>query len=314
MARSHATNGQEPVTAAARADGGDLADVANAVFLNPIPGVGDQTHDIRWSGDAAFAGAGVAVAHAPASAGAVLHAALKPETVALADGEDLPTAMTGRDRRTTASAAAWPGAHADLVDGDILPDPAKFTGEILVDASPGLVEPTPFRFYFDGASDKEITGWIMRTDRPSRRCLVALREGDRVLARSVASRFRPDLALAGIGDGCCAFAIPMPAILLDGDQHLLEIIEESSGFRLTGEPIRWRSNRNSGEAGLSHMSERTAGARLADLRQRPDAEVASKAVEAWMDGEMASPSAPELANGTRKDRRQLPRHRFADSP
>jgi hypothetical protein len=63
MARSHATNGQEPVTAAARAHGADLADVSNAVILNPIPRDGDQTYDIRWSDDAAFAGAGTAVAH-----------------------------------------------------------------------------------------------------------------------------------------------------------------------------------------------------------------------------------------------------------
>ena len=237
---------------------------ANAVPLNPIPADAYEIDDFPGSGDAVLAATGGAVAHAPAR---------------------------GRDE-------ARPGARGGLVDGGLLPDPAKPAHEILMEAAPGLPEPTPFEFYFDGASHKEITGWIMRNDKPSRRCLVALQEGDRVLARTVASRFRPDLALAGIGDGCCAFAIPMPAILLDGCEHLLEIIEESTGFRLTADPIRWRSDRNSGQAGLSHMSERIDGARLVDLRQRPDAEVAIKAVGARMDDRVAPPSGAESANCT----------------
>ena len=84
----------------------------------------------------------------------------------------------------------------------------------------------------------------MQRDEPSHRCVVALREDERVLARTVASRFRPDLAAAGVGDGCYAFNLAMPRSLLDGQEHLLEIIEQDTGFSLTAEPVLWRSGRD----------------------------------------------------------------------
>src|SRR5205814_7596814 len=100
---------------------------------------------------------------------------------------------------------------------------------------------TNFRAHLDEVSDTEISGWIMQREEPSHRCVVALREDERVLARTVASRFRPDLAAAGVGDGCYAFNLAMPRSLLDGEEHLLEIIEQDTGFPLTADPVRWRS-------------------------------------------------------------------------
>lgn len=99
----------------------------------------------------------------------------------------------------------------------------------------------PFRWFVDRISDTEISGWIMQLDEPSRHCVVAVKKDNEVLARAVASRFREDLVTAGIGDGCHAFLMPMPRSLLDGDEHVIEIVEEGTGFLLTGQPLRWRA-------------------------------------------------------------------------
>jgi glycosyltransferase involved in cell wall biosynthesis len=99
------------------------------------------------------------------------------------------------------------------------------------------------RFHIDEVSESRIGGWVIRSDEPSHRCLIAVKEGDRVIARTVASQFRADLAQAGIGDGFHAFSVATPRSLLDGAEHLIEIIEQDSGVALTATPIRWRSER-----------------------------------------------------------------------
>ena len=98
-----------------------------------------------------------------------------------------------------------------------------------------------FRCFIDEVSDKGVSGWIVMPEQPSRRCIVVLREGDRSLARTIASQFRPDLRSAGIGDGCHAFDLVLPRSLLDGNEHLLDVIEQESGSALNDEPIRWSS-------------------------------------------------------------------------
>jgi len=54
----------------------------------------------------------------------------------------------------------------------------------------------PLRAFVDQVLGNEISGWVMLSEQPSRRCVVALREGRGELSRAVASQFRPDLLLA----------------------------------------------------------------------------------------------------------------------
>ena len=133
---------------------------------------------------------------------------------------------------------------SDSVSGNLsdFPD-ATGAGDAGPAAVPAAIvfKPPPFRYFLDEVSDNGVGGWITKRDEPEYRCIVALKEGGRVLARAVASRFREDLLFAGIGDGCYAFSLEMPRSLLDGEDHLLDIVEEESGFALTGEPRRWRS-------------------------------------------------------------------------
>jgi hypothetical protein len=100
---------------------------------------------------------------------------------------------------------------------------------------------TSFRYHVDEISSGSIEGWLMAPHHPSRHYAVALKEGDRVHARVVASRFREDLVSAGIGDGCYSFQLSLPPSLFDGAEHLLDLVEEETGFHLTSESIRWRS-------------------------------------------------------------------------
>ena len=122
------------------------------------------------------------------------------------------------------------------------------------DPTPTLDDSTDqavFRWYLDCISDREIAGWIMMPSRPQHRCGILVRDGERIIAQTAASNFRTDLAQAGIGDGCCGFILPTPKVLLDGEEHVLDLIEEETGFVLTAEPIRWRYELPTGVAALS---------------------------------------------------------------
>jgi hypothetical protein len=155
---------------------------------------------------------------------------------------------------------------------------------------PGAAQATDFRFYIDEVSDKQIEGWIIRTEQPLRRCVVALREGDHILARAIASRFRADLTSAGIGDGHHSFAIPTPPPLLDGEEHLLEIVEQESGIRLTPGPIRWRAERAATHRAIDGMG--------AGLGRQISLETQSRLTSARSDTGAAHPFVPEAERVT----------------
>jgi glycosyltransferase involved in cell wall biosynthesis len=146
--------------------------------------------------------------------------------------------------------------HIFDVRGD---DPAASAASAAsaVAAESAVLEPSPvasemtFRWYLDEITDKEVAGWIIPHNAPLRHCTVALKEGGTVLSRAVASQFRADLLSAGIGDGCYAFTLPMPRSVLDGDVHVLEIVEEDTGLALTAEPIQWRSAAGTAGAALT---------------------------------------------------------------
>src|SRR4051812_35138186 len=76
--------------------------------------------------------------------------------------------------------------------------------------------PPRFHWHIDEIFGEQVAGWIMLPDQPAHRCIVALKERGQVIAQTIASRFRNDLVLAGIGDGCYSFLLPMPQALFDG--------------------------------------------------------------------------------------------------
>lgn len=176
---------------------------------------------------------------------------------------------------------------------------------------PVAVQSTDFRFYLDAVSGKQIEGWIIRTEQPSHRCVVALREGGQIIARAVASRYRADLASAGIGDGHHSFVIPTPPALLDGEEHLLEIIERDSGIPLTRRPIRWRAGRSAThraidgmDAGLGRPARRETqsgltGARSDDGVPRPALPEAGQVTSAASDAPAPAVAGTRILRETR---------------
>lgn len=101
----------------------------------------------------------------------------------------------------------------------------------------------------DTISDQVVSGWMMVKDDPRRRCIVLLKEGERLIGRTVASFYRADLEQSGHGDGCYGFQIEMPRSLLDGEPHRLSVIEQDGGLTLA-DRLEWRSTGGTAEARL----------------------------------------------------------------
>ena len=195
-------------------------------------------------------------------------------TVASDNRPDLALSGIG-DGRHAFHIELWPGL---LSEGrHVLHLRCADTGAA-VPGSPIVLEPSAaarwpaFRYSVDQIMDNEITGWIAVPNEPSRHCVVTLKEGGRILAQAVASQFREDLLSANIGDGCCAFSFRMPRSLLDGEEHLLEIVEEDAGFALTEAPIRWRSATGIAEAALTGIGGGMRDPSADSVARRPDSE------------------------------------------
>jgi len=170
----------------------------------------------------------------------------------------------------------------------------------VTDASPGAARDKALRFHIDEISEAQIGGWVIRPDDPSHRCLIAVKREDRVIARAVASQFRADLAHAGIGDGFHAFAIPTPRILLDGNEHLIEIVEQDTGVVLTGKPIPWRCE----HARVDAPTNRGGAAQLLGLgrpfaREADHADITARANTGAHRGGAGEPQHPTTARAAR---------------
>jgi len=202
----------------------------------------------------------------------------------LTEGEtQLATAVASNDRPDLVPAGVGDGRHAFSIDlkPGLLTDGKHLlhlrcadTGAS-VPGSPFVLDPSPdtrnaaFRCHLDQITDKEVSGWIVPRNAPLRHCVVALKESGTVLIRAVASQFRADLLSAGIGDGCYAFKLPMPRSLLDGEAHLLEIVEEDTGFALAEGPVTWRSAAGTAGAALTGIGGEMRDASADSLARRP---------------------------------------------
>lgn len=63
----------------------------------------------------------------------------------------------------------------------------------------------------DNATPDRLYGWVWNASAPRERVTVELRLGNELVFHTLADLARPDLAKAGIGDGCHAFEIPLDA-------------------------------------------------------------------------------------------------------
>jgi glycosyltransferase involved in cell wall biosynthesis len=168
-------------------------------------------------------------------------------SIGLEDGQ-LSQARHVLTLRCADTGAAMPGSPMTFERGQVAEKP------YVLQAQPRNSEPGPtYRAFIDKVTDREILGWIMLPDDPTQRYVVALKEGARLLSRTVASQFRSDILSADVGDGCYAFVFEPPPSLSDGNVHLLDIIEENTGSYITKQPIRWCPNRGNGQPTSGHL-------------------------------------------------------------
>ncbi len=101
--------------------------------------------------------------------------------------------------------------------------------------------PAEIRGVVDNATADRLYGWAHNASQPGERVGIELRLGEQVVFRTVADFARPDLAKAGIGDGCHAFELPLTAELVERRAELSVVARAADG---TEAPIALRIRRS----------------------------------------------------------------------
>jgi hypothetical protein len=86
-------------------------------------------------------------------------------------------------------------------------------------------------------------GWVVDKNNPLNKLSIEIRQAQRVIAQGVANHFRADLADAKIGDGCCAFSIPVdPDWTNDGGKMFLRVVDFNQEFEIDTALIKGMSH------------------------------------------------------------------------
>ena len=123
------------------------------------------------------------------------------------------------------------------------------TGPILdqvrraIDGRAGLVKarrevaPGPLEGNLDGLDGNTIVGWAFAPAHPATSVLLEVLDGEGLVARLTANRFRADLEAAGIGDGRHGFELALSRSLSPLVRHELRVRRVSDGRELPGSPL-----------------------------------------------------------------------------
>ncbi len=82
----------------------------------------------------------------------------------------------------------------------------------------------------------EIAGWVWDPDNPDEPVDIEILDGDSVVLKLSADRFRPDLAEAGLGNGRHGFSIPQLGGIFSLSRHLVRVRRAVDGWDLPGSP------------------------------------------------------------------------------
>ncbi len=72
-----------------------------------------------------------------------------------------------------------------------------------------LLGKSSVQFHIDTISSHQIAGWACNAARPTKPCVVEVKQGDKTLASTKAATLRDDLVAAGVGNGCHGFTIDL---------------------------------------------------------------------------------------------------------
>ena len=128
-------------------------------------------------------------------------------------------AGTGRPARPT-TPGNHPGEHAQARCPTTTPGTTQgpqgyrrlssvAVAELPTADAPAADRPVELQGLVDNATNTRMYGWAWNAARPEEHVTVELRLGEETVATAVADRERPDLAKAGVGDGCHAFELPL---------------------------------------------------------------------------------------------------------
>src|SRR3989441_5974370 len=80
----------------------------------------------------------------------------------------------------------------------------------------------------DLVTPRRIPGWVWNSSDPATRLKVELRQSAAIVGEAEASRLRPDLRLAGIGDGRHSFVIELDQALPQGSLESVSVLAKGS--------------------------------------------------------------------------------------
>lgn len=111
----------------------------------------------------------------------------------------------------------------------------------------GRTPPAPASASYEGFLDdsapatKVIHGWVWDAKRPDEAIEVELFDGETRLGTVKADILRQDLIRGGKGNGRHGFSLPVPAGLMDGNDHRIRATIASNGQALTNSPrtLHW---------------------------------------------------------------------------
>lgn len=96
-----------------------------------------------------------------------------------------------------------------------------------------------FDGHFDAVNNRVAEGWACSLESSSSCARVEIWAGDTFLVLGFANVFRSDLAEANVSNGYCAFAIPLPDNLQEGEVYQLSARIAGTDFFLPGGPVEY---------------------------------------------------------------------------
>lgn len=97
--------------------------------------------------------------------------------------------------------------------------------------------------FVDAVEAGWVAGWAVSTTSPHAPVRVRLLVDGTSVGEVRADAYRPDVESRGHGDGCCGFRMPLPDALVDGCEHVVDVVDASSGQRLKSLSRTYRLSR-----------------------------------------------------------------------
>ena len=133
-----------------------------------------------------------------------------------------------------AQPARWKFCAARIDSGPVL---ERIQQGIAARAGAILETSGGLRGNLDGLDGNTITGWAFDPEHPDTAIALEVLDGDGLIARVVANRFRSDLEAAGIGDGHHGFELPLSRALSPLTHHALRVRRVGDTRELAGSPL-----------------------------------------------------------------------------